>query len=167
MAGERRGLDHLWSPWRMEYIESDKTKDGCVFCIELSKSDGPENLIVYRGKRCFVILNRFPYTSGHIMVVPLDHRPSLDQLDEETRAEMMELTSRALQVLQKAYRPQGFNIGINIGAAAGAGILDHIHVHVVPRWGGDTNFMSTLAQTRVLPEMLDVTYERVRRGWER
>jgi ATP adenylyltransferase len=149
----------------MEYIEGDKLKNGCVFCIEMGKTDGPDNLIAYRGIHSFVILNRFPYTSGHVMIVPYDHQASLEQLDPETRAEMMELTSQSLQVLQLEYRPQGFNIGINIGAAAGAGILDHVHVHVVPRWGGDTNFMTALAQTRVLPETLDETYTRVIRGW--
>ena len=157
-------MNYLWSPWRMTYIQSEKEKE-CVFCAELKRPDSLENLIVYRGPRAFVILNRYPYTSGHLMAVPYEHLPSLDLLDAETRAEMMELTNKAIQVLRKIYTPQGFNIGINIGAAAGAGIAEHVHMHIVPRWGGDTNFMSSLANTRVLPESLEETYTRVRQEW--
>jgi len=148
----------------MIYIQSEKEKE-CVFCTELKRPDSLENLIVYRGPRAFVILNRYPYTSGHLMVVPYKHLPSLDLLDAEIRAEMMELTTKAIQVLRKIYTPQGFNIGINIGKAAGAGITEHVHMHIVPRWGGDTNFMSSLANTRVLPESLEETYTRVRQEW--
>ena len=158
-------MDYLWCPWRMEYIQSEKHKEKCVFCGELSRHDGPENLIIYRGRRAFVILNRFPYTSGHLMIVPFDHKDSLEQLDPETRAEIMELTAQSMVILRQVYRPHGFNIGINIGAAAGAGVLDHIHLHVVPRWGGDTNFMSTLADTRVVPEALEETYVRIHKAW--
>ena len=149
----------------MAYIQSNKTEEGCVFCIEPTRLDGPENLIVYRSERAFVILNRFPYTTGHVMVVPFDHQPSLELLDAATRAEMMELVSRVLVVLQQAYHPQGFNVGINIGTAAGAGIADHIHMHIVPRWSGDTNFMSSVGSTRILPEVLDDTYQRVKEAW--
>lgn len=158
-------MDYLWCPWRMEYIQSDKHLEGCVFCVELSRPDGAENLIIYRGQRAFVILNRYPYTSGHLMIVPFDHSASLDDLDPETRAEIMELTATAMVVLRQIYRPGGFNIGVNIGAAAGAGVLDHVHLHVVPRWNGDTNFMSSLADTRVLPEALEDTYVRVCQAW--
>ena len=157
-------MDYLWSPWRMEYIQSNRV-EACAFCTELSHPDSPENLIVTRAKRNFVIINRYPYTSGHLMVVPYDHQPSLELLDTETRAEMMELAVQALQVLQQVYNPQGFNIGINIGEPAGAGIAEHIHLHVVPRWSGDTNFMSALGQTRVLPEILEDTYQRVLTAW--
>jgi ATP adenylyltransferase len=111
-------------------------------------------------------LNRYPYTSGHVMVVPVDHLPTLEKLDPLTRAEMMELATRFIQVLEVVYHPQGINIGINIGEAAGAGITDHVHMHVVPRWLGDTNFMSTLGKTRVLPETLEDTYQRLKAGWE-
>jgi len=138
----------------------------CAFCVELSRSDGPENLIVYRGPRAFIILNRYPYNSGHLMVVPYEHKPTLEALDAETRAEIMELSNLATMVLQKVYRPQGFNLGVNIGTAAGAGILEHVHMHVLPRWGGDTNFVSTLGATRVLPEALEDTYRRVKEGIE-
>jgi len=149
----------------MDYIESDKNKDECVFCRELSRSDGPENLIVFRGELCFVIINRYPYTSGHLMIVPFAHKPSIEHLDSEARAEIMELTAKAILVLGEVYHPEGFNVGVNIGAAAGAGILDHVHLHIVPRWRGDSNFMSSLGNTRVLPEALEETFQRVRGAW--
>lgn len=158
-------MEHLWCPWRMEYIQSDKNKDICIFCNEMSRPDGIENLIIYRGHRAFIILNRYPYTSGHLMVVPNDHLASLELLDTETRSEIMELTAQSMVVLREVYQPQGFNIGVNIGVAAGAGVLDHVHLHVVPRWGGDTNFMSALSDTRVLPEMLESTFERLQNAW--
>jgi ATP adenylyltransferase len=110
-------------------------------------------------------MNRFPYTSGHLLIVPYSHESGLDNLDSESRAELIELANRAAIVLQKIYKPEGFNLGMNIGEVAGAGIADHIHMHVVPRWGGDTNFMSSLAHTRVLPEALEVSYQRIREGW--
>jgi ATP adenylyltransferase len=149
----------------MTYIERTKP-EACIFCMAAAQPNGPENLIVMRGRFAFVILNRFPYTSGHLMVVPFEHRATLAGLTPEIRAEMMELTTKATDVLGTIYRPQGFNLGINMGEVAGAGIVDHIHLHVVPRWGGDTNFMSTLGETRVLPETLDTTYTRVREAWE-
>jgi ATP adenylyltransferase len=159
-------MKYIWSPWRMAYIQSNRNEQGCAFCIELSHPDGPDNLIIHRGKKAFVILNRYPYTSGHLMTVPYEHQSSLDELDRETRAELIELAHEAILVLNKVYEPQGFNVGINIGDAAGAGITEHIHVHVVPRWGGDTNFMSSLANTRVLPESLEESYRRIRRQWQ-
>ena len=143
---------------------SEKNKEGCVFCGAIQQPDGPDNLVVLRASAAFIILNRYPYSSGHLMVVPFEHQPSLEPLPPAVRAEMMELTARSLEVLRAVYRPQGFNVGVNIGAAAGAGILDHVHLHIVPRWGGDTNFMSALANTRVLPESLEDTYWRVKRG---
>lgn len=158
-------MNHLWSPWRMEYIENHDKEEGCVFCIAQAQADGPENLIAYRRQRAYVILNRYPYTSGHVMVVPFDHQPTLEDLDAETRAEMMELTSRAMTMLRKTYHPQAFNMGANIGEAAGAGVLGHVHIHIVPRWAGDTNFMSSLAHTRVLPEALEDTYKRIKGGF--
>lgn len=160
-------MNYLWSPWRMAYIENHEKEDGCVFCEAQAQADGPANLIAYRGKRAYIILNRYPYTSGHVMVVPFDHQPTLEDLDAETRAEMMELTTRAMTVLRNTYRPQAFNMGANIGEAAGAGVLGHVHIHIVPRWAGDTNFMSTLAHTRVLPESLEDTYRRIMEGFLR
>ncbi len=150
----------------MEYILSPKSGDGCIFCEGLKQEDGPENLIVYRGPKAFVILNRFPYTSGHLMIVPYEHKPSLELLEAASRVDIMDLSARAIQVLQALYTPQGFNLGMNIGNAAGAGVTEHVHLHVVPRWVGDTNFMSSVSQTRVLPELLEETYRRVRGAWE-
>ena len=155
-------MNHIWSPWRMEYIENHGKEEGCVFCRALALEDSAENLIVHRGELAFVILNRYPYTSGHVMVVPVRHEPNLEQLDAPVRAEMMELTSRAAGVLRHVYQTGAFNIGMNIGEAAGAGIKEHVHIHIVPRWVGDTNFMSTLASTRVLPETLADTWTRIR-----
>lgn len=158
-------MDYLWSPWRMTYIQNNKKEASCVFCTVMAQADGLENLVVHRDKHSFVILNRYPYTSGHLMVVPFLHRASLDQLDLTTRTELMEQTNRAVQILQSIYQPQGFNIGINIGEAAGAGIENHIHIHIVPRWNGDTNFMTTLGTTRVLPESLEDSYQRINIAW--
>ncbi len=158
-------LKYVWSPWRMAYILSPKTEE-CVFCSAQAGPVGVENLVVHRGQRAFVILNRYPYTSGHLMVVPNDHQPSIEALEPETRAELMELAAQVMQVLRKTYQPEGFNVGINVGEAAGAGIEDHVHLHVVPRWQGDTNFMSSLGQTRVLPETLETTYTRIKQAWD-
>lgn len=149
----------------MEYIQSEKDKDSCVFCNALKEEDGIGNLIVYRAKHTFIILNRFPYTSGHLMVVPFQHKSSVDELNKATRDELMEMANRCLLVLKAIYRPHGFNMGINIGEAAGAGILEHVHLHVVPRWVGDTNFMSALGRTRVLPESLEDTYQKIKEEW--
>jgi ATP adenylyltransferase len=148
----------------MKYIESQK-KNGCVFCQALEGEDGAENLIVFRGKTSFVILNRYPYTSGHIMVLPFVHVRRLIDLDPETRAELIELTTKGTQVLEKIYQPQGFNVGINLGEAGGAGIEDHIHVHIVPRGTGDSNFMAAVGETRMLPEDLQDTYRRINAEW--
>lgn len=159
-------MNHLWSPWRMSYIENHEKENGCVFCNAQSQTDSAENLIAYRGKLAYVILNRYPYTSGHLMVIPFAHVSNLEELDAETRAEIMELTSRSMTVLRKIYKPHGFNMGANIGEAAGAGVLGHVHIHIVPRWAGDTNFMSAVGGTRVLPETLEETYKRVKSGFE-
>ena len=162
-----KSLKYIWSPWRMAYIIGDKQKDGCVFCNELNKTDGLDNLIVARFRFSCVILNRYPYTSGHIMVVPFEHLSSLEELDPETLNEMMAITVKAIKVLRKIYKPQGFNVGVNIGEAGGAGIQDHIHMHIVPRWVGDTNFISTLGKTRVLPETLEDSYSRITHEWKK
>ncbi len=159
-------MDTLWSPWRMRYISDSEKPDECIFCAYPKMQDGIENLIVHREKTAFVILNRYPYTSGHLMVVPFQHAPSIEELSAETRAEMMELVNQALGVLRKVYQPEGFNIGINMGSAAGAGIAEHAHIHVVPRWVGDTNFMSVTGETRVIPESIETTFKRIAEAWE-
>ena len=150
----------------MSYIQSNKNEIECVFCNEMAKEDGPENLVIGRGKQNFVILNRYPYTSGHLMVVPYEHQPSIENLNKNTRTEMMELSNKCMKVLRECGNPQGFNIGLNIGKAGGAGIIEHVHLHVVPRWIGDTNFMSSLGETRVVPETLKETFKRVKQAWE-
>ncbi|MEW6401007.1 MAG: HIT domain-containing protein [Chloroflexota bacterium] len=160
-------MNHIWSPWRMEYIENHTNDGSCIFCTLQAMPDSTENLIAHRGKLAYVILNRYPYTSGHLMVVPFVHKPNLEVLDPATRAEMMELTSQCMAVLRKVYNPQAFNMGANIGEAAGAGVKEHVHIHIVPRWKGDTNFMSTTGNTRVLPEALEDTYRRVKEGFEK
>lgn len=129
------------------------------------KEDSAENLIAFRGERAYVILNRYPYTSGHLMVVPFEHKPNLEELDPPTRAEMMELTTRCMSVLRGIYDPEAFNMGANIGESAGAGVKSHVHIHIVPRWQGDTNFITILGETRVLPEALERTYQRVKAGF--
>lgn len=150
----------------MTYIENHGKVDGCVFCKAAAMEDSPENLIIKRGEFAFVILNRYPYTSGHVMVVPFAHKRNLEELDPRTRAEIMEWTTLSTTVLRKIYNTTAFNIGVNIGEAAGAGVKEHVHVHVVPRWNGDTNFMSTLAETRVLPEALEDTWKKIREGFQ-
>jgi ATP adenylyltransferase len=164
-------MKRLWSPWRMtyimNYIEKHGQAEGCVFCAAQAQADSDSNLIAFRGKRAYVILNRYPYTSGHLMVIPFAHEASVEELDSATRAEMMELAAQCMTVLRKIYKPHGFNMGANIGEAAGAGVLGHVHIHIVPRWNGDTNFMSTLAETRVLPEALEDAYQRVREGFSK
>jgi ATP adenylyltransferase len=156
-------MKRLWAPWRMKFVEKHAAE--CVFCTVQKQMDDAKNLIVFRGQTAFVILNRYPYTSGHMLVVANLHRPSLEDLDPETRAEMMELATESMRVLRTVYKPEAFNLGANIGEAAGAGIAGHVHLHIVPRWGGDTNFLSALAETRVLPEELDETYRRVQAAW--
>lgn len=152
----------LWSPWRMKYIIGHVKSEDCIFCKALKQADGPENLVVWRGRYAFIILNLYPYSSGHAMVVPFEHKDSLEDLEPEVRAEMMELIAALMRALRSVYNPQAFNVGANIGAAAGAGIAAHVHVHVVPRWAGDTNFMSTVGETRVVPEVPSETFRRLR-----
>ena len=149
----------------MKYVQSHDTKAACVFCAVQAQTADEENLIVHRGQKAFVILNRYPYTSGHLMVVANIHQPSIEDLDAATRSEMMELVTVSMRVIRKVYQPEAFNLGANIGEAAGAGIAGHVHLHVVPRWGGDTNFMSALAEIRVLPEDLSETYHRIYNAW--
>jgi ATP adenylyltransferase len=154
----------IWAPWRLAYVK-DAAKDieeDCIFCAKPRAGDDRENLIVHRGERCFVILNLFPYTNGHLMVAPYDHIASLQGLPADVIAEMMALAQRAMVVLTETYEPHGYNAGINQGRVAGAGYEGHIHLHVVPRWAGDTNYMPVLADTRVMPQSLEDSYEALR-----
>ena len=155
-------MKRIWASWRMKYINTANKERGCIFCNALAKKDGSDNLIVLRGERAFIILNKFPYTSGHLMVAPFAHIATLEDLDAPTRAEMMELATLCMTALRKIYNPQAFNLGANIGAAAGAGVPGHVHMHIVPRWNGDTNFMTAVGDVRVLPEDLNDTYKRVK-----
>jgi ATP adenylyltransferase len=157
-------MKHIWSPWRRKYIEGYGRRAGCIFCEALRQSE-EQALIVTRGKHAFVILNRYPYTGGHLMVVPVEHTDSIEKLPEDTALEILAHTRKALAALRKIYRAQSFNLGVNIGESAGAGVADHIHLHIVPRWTGDTNFMSVLGQVRVLPESLEDTWKKLRAGW--
>jgi ATP adenylyltransferase len=156
-------MDYLWTPWRYRYIASGGGKDDeCIFCAAAEGRDDAQSLIVLRAPKNFVILNRYPYTSGHVMVVPYAHRATLAESEPEALAEMMALAQRIEQALESLYHPNGYNVGMNIGRAAGAGIPGHLHLHVLPRWIGDTNFMTAIGETRVQPEELATTYERLR-----
>jgi ATP adenylyltransferase len=147
--------ERLWAPWRLDYIRGPGA-DECIFCRAMSaEAEDGANHVVHRGERCFVLLNAYPYTSGHLMIAPYEHVPSIEPLDPETLTELMTLSQRALAALRENYGPEGFNLGINQGKVAGAGIEDHVHLHVVPRWGGDTNFMTAVGETRVLPQTLE------------
>lgn len=153
----------LWAPWRIEFIRSKKTA-GCFLCGKKKISDTPEEkLIVYRGKTMFVILNRYPYNSGHLMVVPYRHIGDISKMTSAERLEMMDVCIKAKAALSKTMKPEGFNIGFNLGLPAGAGVADHIHMHIVPRWTGDTNFMPVLSDTRVVPEVLEDTADIIRK----
>jgi ATP adenylyltransferase len=158
-------MEFLWSPWRMKYVQGEVEPVDCIFCHELSQTNKAESLIVKRGEKAFVLLNRYPYTTGHLMVVPYAHIKSLELLDSQTQGELIEMTSHSLGVLSKVYKPNGFNVGANIGSAAGAGVAGHVHLHIVARWIGDTNYMATIGETRVLPEELSTTYQRILSAW--
>lgn len=161
-------MDFLWTPWRYRYVAELGKDDrgGCIFCDAIGLGDDPRGLIILRGKKNFVILNRFPYTTGHVMVVPYAHVAELSACDPATLAEMMALARRVQSALDTCYKPQGYNLGMNLGRCAGAGVAEHLHLHVLPRWMGDTNFMSTVAETRLEPEDLAVTYGKLRRALE-
>lgn len=154
-------MDHLWSPWRYRYVTSGVAPGGCIFC-EKPKASDEESLLVYRGRYSYVILNLFPYASGHLMVVPNEHVSTLADCPAEALREMTALAQRAEGLLRGAYGCEGFNIGFNIGRCAGAGVAAHIHLHVVPRWTGDANFMTTIGETRTLPEELSETWRKLR-----
>jgi len=154
-------MERLWAPWRLEYIVGEKT-EGCIFCVFPQQDDDRKNRILYRGKHAFVIMNAFPYSNGHLLIAPYRHIADLSELTDEESLETMQLVQRSIRVLREVFRPDGINIGVNQGTAAGAGIADHIHTHLVPRWNGDTNFMPVFAEVKVIPEALEVTYDKLR-----
>ena len=158
-------MDRLWSPWRAKYIASgvDAESPTCVFCeIGRDKENDLNNYVVFRGQLNFVVLNLFPYITGHLLIIPYAHLGEFDSASKDVTDEMMDLTKRSQAALREVYKPAGFNVGMNLGGAAGAGIVDHIHIHILPRWSGDTNFMTTVGETRVLPESLEATYAKLR-----
>jgi ATP adenylyltransferase len=157
-------MDYLWTPWRYRYIADASKDDRCIFCDAVAANDDPKTLIVLRAQKNFVILNRFPYTSGHVMIVPYQHVAELPAADSAALSEMMQLAQRVQVALEKAYHPQGYNLGMNLGRAAGAGVTGHLHLHVLPRWAGDANFMTVAGETRVEPEDLTTTYEKLRKA---
>jgi ATP adenylyltransferase len=159
-------MERLWSSWRLAYVTGGQAPQGCIFCDALTTEDA-RSLVLFRGPTCFVILNLFPYNNGHLMIVPNRHVATLASLTPDERDELMVLAQRAEQAVGEAYRPEGLNVGLNLGRPAGAGIADHLHVHVVPRWTGDTNFISVVGQVRVLPEELETTAARLRPIFER
>lgn len=157
-------MDYLWTPWRYLYVTNTGKDDRCIFCDALALADDAKSFIVFRGQKNFVILNRFPYTTGHVMVVPFAHVPDLADCDPETLAEMMTISRRVQLALAATYNPEGYNLGMNLGRCAGAGVAGHLHLHVLPRWAADTNFMTVVGETRVQPEDLEVTFEKLRRA---
>ncbi|MFQ5864164.1 MAG: HIT domain-containing protein [bacterium] len=160
-----KNSDILWAPWRMEYILEDK-EEGCIFCIKPQQNDDKKNLILYRGAHNFVIMNKYPYNNGHLMVVPYRHIADFEELNDSESLEIMKIISKSMAVLRKVFHPEGFNIGTNIGRIAGAGIDDHLHFHIVPRWAADTNYMPVVGHTKVVSEGLWETWERLQAGFE-
>jgi ATP adenylyltransferase len=150
----------LWAPWRIEYILGEKSGE-CFLCRAFKEDQDRENLVLKRAKTCVVVMNRFPYNNGHLMIVPLRHIDAIERLTPEEQRELMDLTARSVEILKQVMNPQGFNIGLNLGEAAGAGLKDHLHQHIVPRWAGDTNFMPVLGDVRVIPQALLELYDRL------
>ena len=159
-------MDYLWTPWRYAYVSTAEKARSCVFCDAVKLGNDEKARIVHRGQQCFVILNTYPYTPGHVMIVPYAHLDELQKLPSEAASEMMVLSQRMESVLRDLYQPDGINLGMNIGKAAGAGIAGHIHMHVLPRWVADANFLSVVSETRVLPETLDETWRRMKAALE-
>ena len=161
-------MDYLWSPWRYTYVsaaspgDSTSGQDSCLFCRVASESNDARNYVVLRAERSFLLLNRYPYTTGHLMIAPYAHVATLEEAETATLEEIMRLAQRAEKALRAVYRPSGLNLGFNIGESAGAGVAGHIHMHALPRWAGDTSFITTIGETRVLPEALETTYEKLR-----
>ncbi|HJX49211.1 MAG TPA: HIT domain-containing protein [Gaiellaceae bacterium] len=160
-------MERLWAPWRLEYVQNADKQDGCIFCAAAASDDDEGQLVVHRGEHAFVLLNKFPYASGHLLVAPYRHGLNFGDLDEAEILEIHRLGAQGLEALAATYAPEGYNLGWNIGRIAGAGIPDHGHLHVVPRWGGDTNFMPVLADVKVIPEHLSATWAHLTAAWPR
>lgn len=159
-------MEHLWAPWRMQFIEELRVSTGgCVFCELPARADDRESLILHRGKSCYVLMNRFPYNNGHLLIIPYKHVAELSQLESSEHAELMALCSRSVETMKTRLNAEGFNCGFNLGKVAGAGIKDHLHLHVVPRWCGDANFLPIIGETRSMPEYLQQTYDRLVDGF--
>jgi ATP adenylyltransferase len=155
-------MQRLWAPWRMAYIDGENKDEGCIFCVKGKESRDEENLVLYRGERCFVIMNLYPYNNGHLMIAPYQHVPTIEELKAPALTEIMKTAQKSLAALREAMHPDGFNMGVNQGKVAGAGIADHVHYHIVPRWDGDTNFMPVLADVKVMPDYLQNTYRQLK-----
>jgi ATP adenylyltransferase len=155
-------MDYLWTPWRYAYVTAGAKPPGCIFCDLPKAGDDVKTRIVHRGQSCYIVLNTFPYTPGHVMVVPFTHLDELQKLPPGAAHEMMDLSQKMERVLRQLYAPDGVNLGMNIGKAAGAGVAGHIHMHVLPRWVADANFVSVIGETRILPESLEITYQRIK-----
>lgn len=161
-------MEQLWAPWRMQFItELRERQGGCVFCELAQVGDDRERLILYHGKSCYILMNRFPYNNGHLMVIPYQHTGELSKLSAEEHAEMLRLGGVSVQILGERLEAEGFNCGFNLGKCAGAGIVDHVHLHIVPRWCGDTNFLPVISDTRSMPEYLTATYDRIKPGFDK
>jgi ATP adenylyltransferase len=158
--------ERIWAPWRLAYIEQATPTGNCIFLDLPAQDNDRDNLLLFRGKTAFVMLNAFPYTNGHLMVAPYKHTADLSELDDEELLEINRLLAKAVHWITEAFRPEGFNIGVNLGSVAGAGIPSHVHWHIVPRWNGDTNFMTTIGEVRVLPQSLADTYDRLKKAIE-
>ena len=156
-------MKRLWAPWRLQYIEQTPHEEGCIFCVKPQQARDDENYLLHRGPHCFIMLNAFPYNNGHLLIAPYRHLPDLAELNDDEQLDLLALTNLGMKTLREVYHPQGFNVGINVGQVAGAGIADHIHLHIVPRWSGDTNFMPVLGETRVVPQALSESYERLKK----
>lgn len=158
-------MEQLWAPWRIDYILKQKD-EGCIFCIKPAENNDKKNLVLHRDKHCFVIMNYYPYNNGHLLVVPYRHIAELTDLSEIENKDLMDLLSRCVEVLKQKMSPHGFNIGMNLGTVAGAGVKDHLHFHIVPRWNGDTNYMPIFGHTKVISEALEKTWEKLREGFK-
>lgn len=158
-------MKQLWAPWRMEYIEQPSSSEGCIFCVKDDMSRDRERLILKRGKEAFVMMNKFPYSNAHLLIAPYRHTADMNELSDPERLDIFSLLVVAQNVLKDIFQPDGFNIGMNLGKVAGAGVAEHLHLHIVPRWSGDTNFMPIFSDVRVIPQHLEATYEKLAAGF--